>query len=444
MKKILKTLLLFVLSLCTVIVSFGCGNTGDPADPDAVELRVGYQQDSAEGVITTTLAKAFVEEQAAKGNKVKVTPIGIPAGSYNDTVLRMYNGKNLPDVIYTYDDYASLWAQKGVFENLDSYFTDAGFDFTLYDEKAFDAARVYGDSIYFAPREYNHPVVYVNADMMKEYGIDLSAYRNGWTWDDLLSVSRTLRAKMNEKPIKDYLYPLDSSIEWAPVLNAFVRSNGGFLFAPETGNPGFDQAGTQAAMAEISSLISERLIPDPRSTSSGDAFLNENAAMWITSRPKVSACIDSEISLKFLPVPKMGEEEHYLSYGNTGYAISAISEKKDLAWEFLQFVMSEAGQTTFSKTGNCVPILLSMQNDPDAEWRNYLPGVNQDAFVRSSEMMKEYTYILTTYARGYNQTKERDIYNKVKLLMGELQNMVSEQSAAAFCAYAQEQVNGVK
>ncbi len=166
--------------------------------------------------------------------------------------------------------------------------------------------------------------------------------------------------------------------------------------------------------------------------------------MWITSRPKVSACIDSEISLEFLPVPKMGEEEHYLSYGNTGYAISAISEKKDLAWEFLQFVMSEAGQTTFSKTGNCVPILLSMQNDPDAEWRNYLPGVNQDAFVRSSEMMKEYTYILTTYARGYNQTKERDIYNKVKLLMGELQNMVTEQSAAAFCAYAQEQVNGVK
>ena len=76
------------------------GNTND-TDPDAVELRVGYQQDTSEGIVTTALAKAFVEEQAALGKKVKVTPIGIPAGSYNDTVLRMYNGETLPDVVTT-------------------------------------------------------------------------------------------------------------------------------------------------------------------------------------------------------------------------------------------------------------------------------------------------------------------------------------------------------
>lgn len=444
MKKTWKCLAALVAALCLLCGAFGCrGNTND-TDPDAVELRVGYQQDTSEGIVTTALAKAFVEEQAALGKKVKVTPIGIPAGSYNDTVLRMYNGETLPDVVYTYDDYASLWAQNGVFEKLDPYFAQDEFDFSLYDSKAFEAARVYQNSIYYAPREYNHPVVFVNTAMMKEYGVDISAYRNGWTWEQLVALCEKIRTEMDKKPMKDYLYPLDASMEWAPVLNAFVRSKGGELFDPESGNPGFDQAGTLTAMTEINDMIGKKLIPDPRSTASGGAFLNENAAMWITSRPKVSSCVDSEIELAFLPMPKMGGEEgaHYLSYGNTGYAISSISEKKELAWEFLKFVMSERGQETFSATGNCVPILTSMQNAADATWRNSLPGVDQSAFVSSEG--DGYTYILTTFARGYNPSKERDIYNKIRQLMGELRGKSTAESVSSFCSYAQEQVNGVK
>lgn len=447
-KKILRLSVLLCMTVAMVLSGTACGRTGNDdeigsgpigsEDPDAVVLQIAYQQDSSEARIVTALASGFVKEQEAKGVSVRVVPVGISAATYNQTVLQMYNGGNLPDVVYTYDDYASQWAENGVFENLDPYFEKDSFDFSKYDENAFEPARVYNGAVYYAPREYNQPVVYVNTSLMQQFGIDYTQYADGWTWDEMVSVLRTIRTKMNELPNADYVYPLDSSFEWAAMLNAFVRSEGGYLFDAQTKTAGFNEAGTQAAMGKIKQLIDDKLIADLRSTTSGAAFLNGNAAMWIMSRPRVSSCIEGEIDLAFLPMPLMGTEEHYVCYGNTGYAISSRSEKKDLAWEFCKYVMSESGQEVFSATGNCVPILLSMQQDENATWRKFLDGVDQSAFVRSQT--SEYTYILSTYARGYDQSKERGIYNKVSQLIGELSNY---SSAAAFCTYAQGQVEGV-
>lgn len=447
LKKILRIPVLFCLIVGMMFGAAACtrgGGTdiGDGPigsnDPDAVELQVAYQQDSSEARIITALASGFVKEQQAKGVSVRINPVAVPAAEYNQSILKMYNGENLPDVVYTYDDYASQWAENGVFENLDPYFEKDSFDFSKYDENAFEPARVYNGSLYYAPREYNQPVVYLNTSLLEQYGIDYEQYKDGWTWDEMVALLRTIRTKMDAQTNRDYIYPLDSSFEWAAMLNAFVLSEGGYLFDAETRKAGFEEAGTQAAMGEIMQLIEDKLIADPRSTVSGGAFLNGNAAMWITSRPRVSSCIESEIELAFLPMPLMGENEHYLCYGNTGYAISSISDKKDLAWEFCKYVMSESGQEVFSATGNCVPILLSMQQDENATWRKYLEGVDQSAFIRSDS--DEYTYVLATYARGYDPSKERGIYNKVSQLIGELSN---SSGAAAFCTYAQAQVEGV-
>lgn len=448
LKKLLRLPVLICLIVGMVFGAVACTRGGETDigdgpigsdDPDAVELQVAYQQDSSEARIITALASGFVKEQDAKGVSVRIVPVGISAADYNQSILKMYNGGNLPDVVYTYDDYASQWAENGVFENLDPYFEKDSFDFSKYDENAFEPARVYNGSLYYAPREYNQPVVFINTSIMKQqYGVDYEQYKDDWTWDEMISVLRAIRTKMDAQPNRDYIYPLDSSFEWAAMLNAFVLSEGGYLFDAETKTVGFEEQGTQAAMGEIMQLINDKLIADPRSTVSGGAFLNGNAAMWITSRPHVSSCIEGEIELAFLPMPLMGENEHYLCYGNTGYAISSISDKKDLAWEFCKYVMSESGQEVFSATGNCVPILLSMQQDENATWRKYLEGVDQSAFIRSDS--DEYTYVLSTYARGYDPSKERGIYNKVRQLIGELSNY---SGAAAFCTYAQAQVKGV-
>lgn len=441
LKKILSLLVVMVMTLSVLVacggqkVETGDGETSKD-DPNAVELRVSYQQDNAEGITTKKLVKAFEEEQKAKGNSVKVVLVGIKAADYNKQILQMASTENLPDVIYTYDDYASQWAEKGVFENLDSYF--ANVDMSIYDDTIMDVTKVYKDSIYFAPREYNHPVIFVNTALFDKYGVDYKAYESGWTWSQFLDVCKKLRTGMNQEKTKDYLYPMESSLAWAPVYNAWIQSLGGYVFDAEKATVGLDAPETEAAIAELKKMIDDRLIADPRSIASGESFLNGNAAMYISSRPSVMNCLDSEISLAFLPMPTMEKGATYLSYGATGYAISSKSEKKDLAWEFLQFIISQNGQEIFSETGNCVPIIKSMQNDENATWRKSLEGINQDAFIISEEQQDKYTRILTAYARGYNPDKERNIYNQAGSLMKEL----STKTVAEWMDYAASQLEG--
>ena len=65
------------------------------------------------------------------------------------------------------------------------------------------------------------------------------------------------------------------------------------------------------------------------------------------SRPTVSNLEKNEITnVAFLPMPIFDETftgvadgNSYYCYGTTGYALNSKSKNKDLAWEFMQYVV---------------------------------------------------------------------------------------------------------
>lgn len=441
-KKLLCVALTAVMTLGCIS---GCGaNKGDSEegdsanDPNAVELSVGFLQTNSETANIQKLVREFEAEQKEKGSPVKVKLVGIQSSDYNKQILQMASVETLPDVVYTYDDYASQWAAKGVFENLDSYF-EKDIDMSLYDDVAFEPARVYENSLYFAPREYNHPVVFVNTETFEKYGIEYKQYQNGWTWSQFMDTLKKLREEMNKDKLSDYLYPLDGNLHWAPIYNAWIRSFGGYVFNPEDNSVGLSEPGTIKAITEIKTMVDNKLVTDPRGASGGGTFSSGNAAMSLQVRPSVSSAVEAGIKLAFLPMPTMESGTTYLSYGSSGFAMSATSEKKELAWEFLKFIMGEKGQEIFSSTGNGIPILKAMQTDENAAWRKSLEGVNQDAFIISESQKDTYTRILTVYARGYDPDKERGIYTKAGSLIGELYN----KSVQEWADYATAGLKGV-
>ena len=89
--------------------------------------------------------------------------------------------------------------------------------------------------------------------------------------------------------------------------------------------------------------------------------------------------------------------------GCTGYAISkqCPEEKRELAWDFLKFVMTEEGQTAFGESGAGVPVLKSMAQDPQAAFRQYLPGKNHEAFIQFDER----DLPMTEYLNGVDPSK---------------------------------------
>lgn len=94
---------------------------------------------------------------------------------------------------------------------------------------------------------------------------------------------------------------------------------------------------------------------------------------------------DGNSTVDFVSLPKFeGVENSYIGMGCTGYAVTSqcVAEKRDLAWDFLKFVMSESGQDAFCRSGAGIPVLKKMAEDPEAAFRRYLPGRNHDAFIR--------------------------------------------------------------
>ena len=140
--------------------------------------------------------------------------------------------------------------------------------------------------------------------------------------------------------------------------------------------------------------------------------------MWFTTRPNVLTCLNNNINLAFAPIPRFtqtqtqqAENTTYVGYGSAGYAVSAMSSQKTLAWEFVKFCACEQGQKIISGNGASVPTLNSLKND--ASWKE--PVKVDNAVVDQSAFLYDgLTRTLSTYARGVNAEVEYSIYQTVQ------------------------------
>ena len=148
------------------------------------------------------------------------------------------------------------------------------------------------------------------------------------------------------------------------------------------------------------------------------SFSSGNDAMAFMTRPSVQGCKEADMDLSFAPMPKfdaavtgLADGTTYVGYGSGGYALYKDSANKELAWEFIRFAVSEEGQEIIAEDGLCIPTIKSLQTS-DAAWTEYLPGVDQSAFLFEGN-----TLSLATYARGVEQETEYQIYSKIKQSM---------------------------
>ena len=447
MKKMAKIL----AGALACVLCFGgvaCGEKGNDGS-----LTVTYQQGTTEGRIINLLKKGFENKKKAEGAEVTVKLVATSSSNYNSDILKGWETNALADVVYTYDEYAPVWAEKGVFENLDARLTESGFDFSAYDSAAVESARAYGNSIYYIPRSYDQPVVYVNRDLFEKYDVAVPN-ASEVTWTKMMEICAQLRTAFdNDTSLgtdAQYYYPLDLTWTWQAFYNAFVQSFGGYIYNGTTGDIGFTQTGTVKAFEKIREIINARYAPP--TTGGGKNFGDKKAAMYIMSRPTVSNLEKNEITnVAFLPMPIFDETftgvadgNSYYCYGTTGYALNSKSKNKDLAWEFMQYVVSAEGQEILSNSGLIVPVLKSMQNASDASWKtgiDFIADVDQSAFVFDAEKESVYTRILATYARGKYPTKERTVYDAVTQQIQSLCSKTYEnETVEKFCQDAQAAV----
>ena len=453
MKKMVKGLAM-VMAMAAAFSTVACGGGGSTGS--ANELKIFSNDTQVELLLNDALCKAFETKiEAAEGIDFTYKLQAISDADYNKNILGAVSTKTLPDVIYVADTNVENLAQRGVFENLDPYYELNNFDLSAYDEAALEIARTCGKDgkigSYFAPRTYDQPVIVVNNDLWKQYmGEDtpVPTADENWTWTKLVECLNSLKTGMqtvhgNEASL---YYPLDMQKSWAAIYDAFVRSFGGYIYDKNTDKFGLTDAKTQNAMAKLKTLLDEKLITN---VSGGSYFRSKKAVMYIASRSMMSNSWSDDWGISditALPVPIYDDAftgqtngTSYYSYGAVGYAISARSDKKDLAYKFVEFVLSEEGQNIIAATGKNVPVLKSLQADADGVWAkslNMFKGGDQNAFVFNDYKKTAYTRIPATYARTGNVNKpyELTIYSEMMAIMDGLGNY---NSISAFCSDAQ-------
>ena len=420
MKKMNKVIAIALSALCcgSLVACGGGGNKGG-----SNELSIFVRNTVKEIATINQMTTAFKEKMKTEGQEITIKIKTLSDATYNRDMLNAIQSQDLPDVIYIADEYLENWAMKGTLENLDPYFQTANFDFSKHDEAAFEISKCVGrnseEHLYMVPRTYDQPLIALNVDLWQDLmGSDVAVPTADvtWTWSKLMQIFEDMRTAMDAKygeASATYL-PMDVQLGWQAFYEPFIRSFGGYVYNAENFSIGMNTQGTKAAVTKLKAMLDNKYI----AAVSGNQFVNKKAAMWIISRPYIGSDWNEDYGIDnvaFLPLPIYdsaftGVENgtSYYAYGSVGFAMNSGSKNKDLAYKYLEFTLSEAGQTIWAQSALSVPTLLSMQQDENALWKKsytFLEGVDQSAFTFTDYKKDAYTRIQATYARTGNAEK---------------------------------------
>ncbi len=345
-----------------------CGGSSNGSG--SATLRYSMLQDANEVEIAKALASGFSKQNPT----AHFTYEPITDTNYEQKILTEAAGNTLPDIFWLADVYVPPTASKNILLPLDSYLP-ADLISDMYPSML--GLGKYNGKIYTIPRDYNHVVTYYNKDAFRKAGLDDPSM--DWTWDDFLSACDTLVKKGGVK------FAVNYSFYWA-VYVPLVRGFGGDILSPDGKTVAFTSSAALTGLQAFTEPVLKKYAYNPANPPTNDPFVTGDAAMTFSVRPACTSYING-IGNKFawdatrfpkLPVKPL------IGAGMSGYAVSAQSANKDLAANFVKFIVSPEGQKLFEKTGGSVPVLKSLQSD--STWLSLpRPDFNNKAFFYDNQ-----------------------------------------------------------
>ncbi|MCB8960228.1 MAG: sugar ABC transporter substrate-binding protein [Ardenticatenales bacterium] len=287
----------------------------------------------------------------------------------------------IPDVLFL--SPVPQYAADGVLEPLDSYIDASGYDVGDYWNGAIDIMK-YDGNIYGFPRDIGLEVLYYNKDHFDEAGLDYPDA--SWTWDDLRAAAEALTITSASGRVERYGLGMEGG-----KYGQFLVSNGGGLF-DDPFNPTscqLDSPESIGAFEFIAGLMNDGLaMRDANLNQAGGdsaVFQSEQVSMIIQNASRVPAFNAAGMNYDVAPVPTAPGGIRATGAGGAAWTMSAVSEKKDLAWDFIQFLQSpEGGLAIYPATGEAFPPIRSAaEGDPWMGNDNLPPG--REAFLIQAE-----------------------------------------------------------
>lgn len=401
MKKILSFALTMLLALG---VATGCGaptgNSGSkpsevnlhPDENVTATLRVAVENYTAEKKIISEIGEILTAKYP--NVTVKIETI---SGGISSQYATWFRNKNVPDILVNNSFDMFTLSDKGLLSDLTPYLEaeaadpESTFDINDYYESYIKMGQANFDGEqYMIPRSADRVVCHYNKAIFKAAGVDMSLVRNGWTWDDFMTVCATLRKYYDSQDSMKAYTLVDPYFTWEAVYNPIFESYG-VEYYDENGEVALESDATENALKFIKSIIDNKYASRPSVEQAGMAgnkgcmlFHSQAASLMATElsvyypdAEKVSDYYDV-VTMPVIP----GHEK--IGCGAAGYSVYDGSENKDLAWQFLKILLSKEGQNIMADSGsNYVPVRKDMADytNPENHWGKGYEDLNLSAYT---------------------------------------------------------------
>lgn len=279
-------------------------------------------------------------------------------------------GGKCPDVLMTWElSYAEL-ADRGVLLDLDTMLArDPAFATQLRADSIGTLYRTFTfhGGQYAFPEQWSGNYLFYNRALFAAAGVPPPprTWQQSWSFSEFLDAAKALTVRDASGRVTQWGF-----------VNAWVSFYAAGLFAMNNGvrwsdprtdptHLNFDEDAFIEAVQFYADLINRhRVSPsasDQQSMSNADLFGVGRAAMALGGHWRYQTFDRAEgLDFDVAPLP-LGPRGHVAcsNIGVTGLAISATSQRKDQAWEFVKFAGGPVGQALIAESRLFVPVLRS-------------------------------------------------------------------------------------
>lgn len=279
---------------------------------------------------------------------IKIEQVSATYGEYNERVLTMAAGGNLPDLVWVQPAAFGTMAENQILMDLSENVSE-DINVDDYQPGILELGQV-DDVQYGMIRDRSTVQIGYNKDLFDEMGVDYP--EDDWTMDEFLDISQQLTVEENGRTNQ---FGIENFY-----LKELLLSYGTYILDPDSAAVTFDSPEAIEAIGFSQDLINEYNVQPTGAQSEGmsNLFLSGMAAMRMTGPwDWVEYETNADFEFDVVPLPIANDTGTLSPASYLPIGLSADTDYPEEAWDLLKFLTYGEGQDIQAEITGAVPVV---------------------------------------------------------------------------------------
>ncbi|MHB0856016.1 MAG: extracellular solute-binding protein [Anaerolineae bacterium] len=323
------------------------------APSGAKALRISAWADVQDAVVYEAILSSWHEKQGDFVATVEQYP-----GGYYEKILANFAAGDSADLLYFQGWIWQGYVESDVFAPLDDYIQKSGAQVMFPEGENYTNTTLWQGKTYMTPTDTGSLSMFYNKDLFDMKGIPYP--QKGWTWEDYQDIVQ----KLSFTEDGTQYYGVAQAGGWnggyGRCVN-FMRRNGYTEWdrVIEPTKSLWDHEDIISALQfQVYDTIQNEWSPSPDVIAGGGVGVNTGRCAMVMEGPWYIPNLWGELAttqpgINFDVVePPIGTSDRNYTFGHVhGHVMTAESEEKDGAWELIQYILGDEGQTIIANGG---------------------------------------------------------------------------------------------